>query len=113
MALFGNLFGKPGAGNRRHERLACEKRAELYLTDRLVSIHGMVIEMSRSGALFREAARYILERRDTPVLLRIGGLEFSGTIVNSRSAGYGILFDRTLSDEEFRSVLAEIEFQPA
>jgi hypothetical protein len=104
-----SLFKRPSIRDRRFQRVFVEAQAELYFTERKFSIHGMTIELSCGGALFREASRYILDRRQASVLLRIGRYELPGVIVNVRPSGYGILFDAPISED----VVAEIAGQVA
>jgi hypothetical protein len=93
------LLDRPGISHRRHQRVACEQVAELAFPDKRISLHGMVIEASHGGALFREASRFILDRRDENVILKATGLEIPGTIVNVRDVGYGILFNQEIDED--------------
>ncbi len=92
-------FRRPSIRDRAHQRIFCELPAQLILSERSVSLSGLLIEVSRGGALFREASRYILDRKKASVVLVIGNLELPGTIVNVRSVGYGIRFERMLSED--------------
>ena len=94
-----NILKRPSIRDRRFRRVAIEAPAELYFTERKFSITGMVMEISQGGALFREATRYIMDRRRSLVVLRLAGQEFPGVIVNVRATGYGILFDAPVSED--------------
>jgi hypothetical protein len=98
------LLKRPSIRDRRFRRVSIEAPAELYFTERKYSITGMVIEISQGGALFREATRYIMDRRRALVVLRLAGQEFPGVIVNVRSTGYGILFDAPVSDDTIAEI---------
>ena len=98
------LLKRPSIRDRRFERISVETPAELVFTERRFSISGMVIELSQGGALFREATRYILDRKRALVVLRIGPHEFPGVIVNVRPVGYGILFDAPVSQDTIMEI---------
>lgn len=97
--LIGKLLNRPSSRDRRYQRIASERPAQLFFTDRQFSVPGMIMELSRGGALFREASDYILDRRRASVALRVGGHELRGVIVNVRPAGYGIRFDEPVSED--------------
>ena len=94
-----SFMNRPSIRNRRYQRIACEQMAELNIPDRRITLYGMVIEVSRGGALFREASRFILDRRRESVILRAAGLEIPGTIVNVRNVGYGIRFNQEIDED--------------
>lgn len=98
------LLKRPTIRNRRYVRTPVEARAELYFTERRYGIVGMVMELSRGGALFREASKFIMDRKLAAVILRVGGHEFAGVIVNVRPVGYGILFDEPLSEDTIAEI---------
>lgn len=100
------VMNRPSVRNRRHQRVPIETAAELYFPDRRYGVSGMLIEMSRGGALFREASRYIMDRNRASVVLRFGGHELTGVIVNVRPVGYGILFDELLSEDTVMEIAA-------
>ena len=98
------LLKRPSIRDRRFPRISIEAPAELYFTERKYAINGMVIEISQGGALFREATRYIMDRRRALVVLRLAGQEFPGVIVNVRPNGYGILFDAPVSEDTIAEI---------
>jgi hypothetical protein len=100
-----SFMNRPHIRNRRHQRLACEQPAALEIPDRRITLNGMIIEISRAGALFREASRFILDRRREKVILRVAGFELAGTIVNVRNVGYGILLDQDLDDDQVARIV--------
>ena len=100
------FWNQPSIKDRRFQRVACEQVAELFLPDRRVALNGMLVEVSKGGALFREASRFILDRRRARVVVRAAGLEIAGTIVNVRDVGYGINFDDPI-DEDLIARLAD------
>ena len=93
-----DFLNRPSIRDRKFQRVACEQIAELYLPDRRLSLHGMLVEVSKGGALFREASRYILDRRRARVVVRAAGLEVPGVIVNVRDVGYGVHFDTPIDE---------------
>lgn len=107
------LLNRPNIRNRRFQRVAVEARAELFFTERRYGIDGMLIELSQGGALFREASKFVLDRKYATVILRVAGHEFPGVIVNVRPAGYGILFDAPLSEETIAEIAAATTIQGA
>ena len=93
------FMNRPSIRNRRYQRVACEQVAELDFPDKRITLYGMVIEVSRGGALFREASRFILDRRRETVVLRAAGFEIPGIIVNVRDVGYGIRFNHEIDED--------------
>lgn len=108
MSLIQRIFGRPSIRDRRYERFNCEVRAELFFPEKNISLHGMLIEASRGGAQFREASRYILDRRKANVILKAGSFELGGTIVNVRSSGYGVRFEELLTEAAFDALREEM-----
>jgi hypothetical protein len=88
----------PNRGTRQHERYPCCIQGSLVIRDRNYRIEGLIMEVSRGGILFREASRFILDRVGTAVTVQSADLSAPGTIVNVRSAGYGIRLDQLLDD---------------
>jgi hypothetical protein len=103
------LLKRPSIRDRRYARNSVEARAELYFTERRYAIAGMVIELSQGGALFREASRYIMDRKRAVVVLRVGPYEIPGTIVNVRAVGYGIRFDSPVSDDVINELAGALQ----
>jgi hypothetical protein len=91
---------------RRHTRHEVSLRAELQLTDRALTLDGMILEISRGGLLYREATHHILDRRGASVTVRIPGRDISGTILNVSSAGYGIALHEMLSDYALEQIIS-------
>jgi hypothetical protein len=75
-------FKGPSARNRAFQRHSCALRAALLLPEKALSLDGAVTEISRGGALYREASRYILDRRHSPVVIELPGVRLAGVIVN-------------------------------
>jgi hypothetical protein len=91
---------------RRHVRHDVSLRAELLLTDRALTLDGMIVEISRSGLRYREATHHILDRRGASVTVRIPGRDISGTILNVSTAGYGIALHEILSEFVVEQIIA-------
>lgn len=106
-ALF---FGKASQGRdarkRRHERHGIWLVAELMLPERKITLDGAVLEISRSGILYREATRHILDRRGTEISILLGDKVRHGQILNVSPAGYGILLDALIDEDELTAILA-------
>lgn len=98
---------KAGSHMRAHMRHPCCLVAELLIADKGFKIDGLVIEASRGGIRFREASKYILDRRGTSVVVIIGQSQYPGIIVNLGSNGYGIKLDSLVSDEEVERLVAD------
>ena len=98
---------KGGSHMRAHQRHGCCLVAELLIADKGFKIDGLVIEASRGGIRFREASKYVLDRRGTAVVVIIAGNEYPGVIVNTGHNGYGIKLEGLISDEEVERLVAE------
>lgn len=98
ISLKNGLFGNRGF-QRSAARYHCKLDASLIIVDRIISFTGRVTDISKGGALFRPRLTYLLFRRDVPVCLLIGRTEVYGRITGTSSAGYGIRFDESISDE--------------
>lgn len=108
-----SMWKRPSIRDRRFQRFAAELPAELFFTDRDFALSGMLIEISRGGALFREATPYILDRKRASVVLRACGLEIPGVIANVRASGYGIRFSTPLIDNTVAEIIAAAQSQEA
>lgn len=98
---------KTGSHMRAHQRHGCCLVAELLITEKGYKIDGLVIEASRGGIRFREASKYVLDRRDVHVVVIIAGNEYPGVIVNVGHNGYGVKLEGLISDEEVERLVAE------
>lgn len=104
---FVNKREKGGSHMRAHTRHPCCLVAELLIADKGFKIDGLVIEASRGGIRFREASKYILDRRGTSVVVIIGQSQYPGVIVNVGDNGYGIKLEALVSDEEVERLVAD------
>jgi len=77
------------------------------LTEKMVSYEGRLINLSRGGAMFRPRLAYLMNRRGDAVQVQIGGLALAGEIVATTPLGFGIRFERPLSDAELDHLLAQ------
>jgi hypothetical protein len=80
----------------RVEKRPCCIIAELGIDERDLVLDGVVRWMLTDRALFREATRYILKRKDETVRLRILGVDYPATIIGTSSAGYELQFDKAI-----------------
>jgi hypothetical protein len=94
-----------GAHDRVHERHNCRTMAKLDISNHGTTLDGMMLEVSRGGALFREASSYILDRYGCTVTLNLPGFARAATIVNVRSEGYGLRWAIPLTGEELAELL--------
>jgi hypothetical protein len=99
------LMNRPNAGNRAFERHDCMLMAHLFMPEKEFEIDGLLVEISRGGALFREASTYILDRRNMPVLVRFLDREYPAVIVNVSPKGYGLRWSELLPAEAVQNVL--------
>jgi hypothetical protein len=90
---------------RAHERHSCCAVACLQIIERDIELEGLVLEVSLGGLMFREASRYIYDRRGAAIRVRVGGLDLAGMIVNVRAQGYGIKLSRLLDPYELDLIL--------
>ena len=99
------MMKRPNAGNRAFERHDCMLMAHLVMPEKNFEIDGLLVEISRGGALFREASTYILDRRNMPVLVRFLDREYAAVIVNVSPKGYGLRWSQLLPAEAVQNVL--------
>jgi hypothetical protein len=96
---------RAGVHDRVHERHNCCTMAKLDIASHGTTLDGMMLEVSRGGALFREASSYILDRYGCSVTLNLPGFSRAATIVNVRSEGYGVRWANPLTSEELGELL--------
>jgi len=99
------MMRRPNAGNRAFERHDCMLMAHLFMPEKAFQIDGLLVEISRGGALFREASTYILDRRNMSVLVRFLDREYPAVIVNVLPKGYGLRWSELLPAEAVQTVL--------
>ncbi|MCI1271328.1 MAG: hypothetical protein LKM31_17230 [Sphingobium sp.] len=88
------------------ERIGCQIDASLVMIDRMIGYQGRVINFSAGGAMFRPKLAYIMDRRDIPVVLTVGGEEMFGRLMRTTPQGFGIRFDEPLAEEQLLALLA-------
>ena len=99
-------FRRKPVFSRSAVRYDCAIECELALTDSMASYEGRLINISSGGAMFRPRLAYLMDRRDVPVALRLGGENIPGLIVTTNQAGFGIRFDKPIDEGALRSFLA-------
>lgn len=99
-------FRRKPVFSRSAVRYDCAIDCELTLTDSMASYDGRLINISAGGAMFRPRLAYLMDRRDVPVALRLGGESIPGLIVTTNQAGFGIRFDRPINEAALRAFLA-------
>ena len=104
MAWFGAIRRKKRL-ERSAERFKCAISGRLELCDSGVVFEGRLINVSLGGAMFRPALAYLLSRKNGDVVLQVGGLTIAGEIMGTSPHGYGLRFDKPLSDETMRLLL--------
>ena len=102
-AIFNRFRSK--SRHRVYTRYPCCAVSTLLLVDKGVELEGLTLELSRGGALFREACTFILERNGAPVTLRLPDLALVGSVVNTRSEGYGVRFDKVMDEDMLQRLL--------
>jgi hypothetical protein len=102
--LFSLLRRKSTVHDRVHERMPCCTIAKLDVVNHDTTLDGLLLELSRGGALFREASQFVLDRRGDPVILRVAGFSRAATIVNVRPEGYGLRWATPISDEDLQEL---------
>lgn len=95
-------------GKSRHRaftRHHCCAVSTVLLGEKGIELEGLTLELSRGGALFREACTFILERNGSPIILRLPDVALAGTVVNTRPEGYGIRFEKLIDDDILQEYL--------
>ncbi len=92
--------------SRQSERFGCEIEGSVLMIDRMLSFDGRITDFSAGGAMFRPKLAYLMDRRDVPVVLRVGAEEMFGRIMRTTPAGFGLRFDEPLSEEQLLALLA-------
>lgn len=88
------------------ERFGCQIEASMVMIDRMLGYEGRVINFSAGGAMFRPKLAYLMDRRDIPVVLNVGGAEMFGRLMRTTPMGFGIKFDEPLEEEQLLALLA-------
>ena len=96
---------KPRDFTRVAQRFGCQVDAHLLMVDRMLGYDGRVTNFSAGGAMFRPRLVYIMNRRDIPVVLSVGGEEMFGRIMRTTEEGFGLRFDEPLSEEHLLAML--------
>ncbi|MFM8608737.1 MAG: hypothetical protein ACKOBC_12370 [Hyphomicrobiales bacterium] len=81
------------------DRRPCCIVSELLLDEEDLVLDGIVRWLLPDRALFREASRYILERRNDRVRLRILGEDHPAKIIGTTREGYEIAFETEIPRE--------------
>jgi PilZ domain len=102
---FKNLFTRKPVFSRAAARYSCQLDSVLVVIDRMISYEGRVIDMSRGGAMFRPRLAYLLDRRDVPILLKVGNLEIYGRIMSTGPSGFGLRFDDAVDEADILTLL--------
>jgi PilZ domain len=100
-----NLFSRRPAFSRAAVRYSCQLDGSLIMIDRMASFDGRMIDFSAGGAMFRPKLVYLMDRRDVPVCLDVGGVEVFGRIASTNPSGFGIRFDEPLDDDDIARLL--------
>lgn len=98
---------------RRHARYECCMVGELDVIERHFDMDGVILEISRGGALFRPASTFILDRTGERVRLRFEGIEIEGAIMSARPVGYGVKFDGEIAETDIDRLAAEFGLKTA
>ena len=104
---------KRSRAERQFPRTACCIPASITVSEREYEIEGLVIEISRGGALFRPAARYILDRTGTEIILSFATYKHAARIIHTRKEGYGIRLNTPLEQEDIDMIVDEFGISDA
>jgi hypothetical protein len=96
---------------RQYPRFACCIPATMHIPERDYELEGLVIEISLGGALFRPAARYIMERTGSEIMVRFSSYKLAGRIMNTRDFGYGIRLNSLLRQDDIDMIIDEYGIQ--
>lgn len=106
---FKKIFPRRGPSFiRTATRYTCQLDAMLLVIDRMLTYEGRLIDMSIGGAMFRPRLAYLMDRRDVPVCLTVGGLEVYGRIIATTPQGFGLRFDEPIEEEEILTLLKSV-----
>ena len=106
MALLFKPFRRKPAFARADVRHACRIDGEIVLTEKMASYEGRLVNLSLGGAMFRPRLAYLMNRRGIAVHVQACGLALAGEIVATTPLGFGIRFEKPLSDDELAHLLA-------
>ena len=87
------------------QRFGCQIDGSLMMIDRMLGYQGRIVNFSAGGAMFRPKLAYLMDRRDIPVSLTVGGEEMFGRIMRTTPEGFGIKFDEPLEEEQLLALL--------
>jgi len=79
---------------------------EIVLTEKMASYEGRLVNLSLGGAMFRPRLAYLMNRRGDAVQVSAAGLALAGEIVATTPLGFGVRFEKPLSDAELAHLLA-------
>ena len=105
MALLFHPFRRKPAFERAAIRHVCQIDGEITLTEKMASYEGRLVNLSLGGAMFRPRLAYLMNRRGVAVLVQAGGLALAGEIVATTPLGFGISFEKPLSETELAHLL--------
>ena len=96
-SFFKRIFRRGGVKSIISEkRNKCCVVSVLVLVDKTIPLDGMVMDIGTSGATFRPASSYILDRGRSEVLLRFAERELRGKITSVTPRGYDITFQNPM-----------------
>ncbi len=78
----------------------------MVLVDKSIPLDGLVTDLDASGATFRPASIYILDRGRVDVLLRFADREVLGQISSVSPLGYDIVFRSRLDEMAVAEIMA-------
>ncbi len=87
-------------------RARCCVVGVMVLVDKSIPMDGLVTDLDVSGATFRPASIYILDRGRADVILRFADREIRGQISSVSSLGYDVAFASPLSASAVEDIVA-------
>lgn len=95
-----------GIAQRRYKRFPCSTVGVFTITNRSISLEGMVTEISKNGVKFRPASVFLLDRKGVSITIAFEEFQFSGKVVATRSDGYGIALFEEIEDKDLQGFLS-------
>lgn len=87
-------------------RARCCVVGVMVLVDKSIPMDGLVTDLDGSGATFRPASIYILDRGRADVILRFADREIRGRISSVSPLGYDVAFASPLSASAVEDIIA-------
>jgi len=94
-------------------RVRCCVVGVMVLVDKSTPMDGLVTDLDGSGATFRPASIYILDRGRVDVILRFADREVRGQIASVSPLGYDVAFISPLEESAVEDILKAFGIDPS